>query len=142
MVRSGRVVSAGNGTVEVCFQRPEMCAQCGACVGHKVHEETVTIRGSAAVGDTVTVEMPDARIVKVSLIAYIIPLAGLMIGLLIGQALLKSDLWAAVFGIAGLGCGLLVTRLSDRKLGRRPGWQPRLLSVEPSHTSDRPEAET
>ena len=46
MVRSGRVVSAGDGTMEVCFQRPEMCAQCGACMGHKVHEETVKIKNA------------------------------------------------------------------------------------------------
>ena len=131
MVRSGKVIGVQDGSLEICFQRPEMCAQCGACVGHKAHEETVKIKGEAAIGDTVTVEMPDARIVKVSLIAYIIPLIGLMAGLLVGQAVLKTDLWAAVFGLFGLGGGLIVTRLADRKLGLRPGWQPRLLSVEP-----------
>ena len=129
MVRTGKVVDAGSGTIDVCFERPEMCAQCGACMGHKPHEETVRIKGKASVGDYVNVEMPDAKIVKVSLIAYIIPLAGLLIGLLFGQAVLKADLWAAVFGLAGLGGGILITRVFDKKLGAQKAWQPRLLGI-------------
>ncbi len=129
MVRTGKVVGISGKAIEVCFERPEMCAQCGACMGHKPHEETVRIEGSAEIGDTVAVEMPDAKIVKVSLIAYIIPLIGLMIGLLIGQVLLKSDLWAALTGLLGLGAGILVTRMLDKRLGAQKAWQPKLLAV-------------
>ncbi len=129
MVRTGKVVGISGKAIEVCFERPEMCAQCGACMGHKPHEETVRIEGSAEIGDTVAVEMPDAKIVKVSLIAYIIPLIGLMIGLLIGQVLLKSDLWAALTGLLGLGTGILVTRMLDKRLGAQKAWQPKLLAV-------------
>lgn len=129
MVRTGKVVGISGKAIEVCFERPEMCAQCGACMGHKPHEETVRIEGSAEIGDTVAVEMPDAKIVKVSLIAYIIPLIGLMIGLLIGQVLLKSDLWAALTGLLGLGAGILVTHMLDKRLGAKKAWQPKLLAV-------------
>ena len=129
MVRTGKVVGISGKAIEVCFERPEMCAQCGAGMGHKPHEETVRIEGSAEIGDTVAVEMPDAKIVKVSLIAYIIPLIGLMIGLLIGQVLLKSDLWAALTGLLGLGAGILVTRMLDKRLGAQKAWQPKLLAV-------------
>ena len=129
MVRTGRVIGTQDGVLEVCFERPEMCAQCGACMGHKPHEETVKIEGDAMVGDTVAVEMPDAKIVKVSLIAYIIPLIGLLLGLLIGQTLLNNDLWAAVIGLIGLAAGVLTARIFDRKLGAQKSWQPKLLSV-------------
>ncbi len=129
MVRTGKVVGTSGKTLEVCFERPEMCAQCGACMGRKPHEETVKIEGTAEIGDSVDVEMPDAKIVKVSLIAYIIPLIGLLIGLLIGQTLLKNDLWAALTGLAGLGAGILVARAFDKKLGAQKSWQPKLLSV-------------
>ena len=135
MVRTGKVIAAEGNRLQVCFERPEMCAHCGACVGgHHIHEETVQIKGHAQVGDRVSVEMPDAKIVKVSLIAYVIPLVGLLIGLLIGQSLMQSDLWAALTGLIGLGCGLLVVRVFDRKLGARPAWQPRLLEVHPAGT--------
>ena len=49
MLRSGKVVAAENGVLEVCFERPEACAHCGQCGGQK--EETfVKIPGSAPVG--------------------------------------------------------------------------------------------
>ena len=48
---------------------------------------------------------------------------------LFGQAVLKADLWAAVFGLAGLGGGILITRVFDKKLGAQKAWQPRLLGI-------------
>ena len=129
LVRTGKVVSAGPDAIEVCFERPEMCAQCGACMGHKPHETTVKIQGTAEIGDTVAVEMPDANIVKVSLIAYIIPVIGLLLGLMIGQIVLKNDVWAALAGIVGLTAGILITRVFDKKLGSQPNWKPKLLAV-------------
>ncbi len=129
MVRTGKVVDAHDGTLDVCFERPEMCAQCGACMGHKPHEETVSIKGHAEVGDMVSVELPDAKLVKVSLIAYIIPLIGLLLGILLGQTLLKTDIWAAVGGVAGLAAGYLIVKIFDRKFSANASWQPRLLEV-------------
>ena len=32
MVRTGKVVGTDGKTIDVCFERPEMCAQCGACM--------------------------------------------------------------------------------------------------------------
>ncbi len=129
MIRTGRVVAAEGDSLRVCFDRPEMCASCGKCGVHGVHQELVTVEGKASAGNWVQVEMPDAQVVKVSLIAYVIPLAGLMIGLVIGQNVLGTDLWAAVLGIALLGAGLLAVRLLDRHLGRKPNWKPRLVKV-------------
>ena len=134
MVRTGKVVDASLDTIEVCFERPEMCARCGACMGHKPHETTVKVQGTAQIGDTVDVEMPDAKIVKVSLIAYIIPLAGLLFGLLIGQTLLKNDIWTALTGLSGMACGILTARVFDKKLDSQKDWQPKLLAVH--HSSD------
>ena len=31
MLRSGKVVAAENGVLEVCFERPEACAHCESC---------------------------------------------------------------------------------------------------------------
>ena len=129
MVRTGKVVGTDGKTLDVCFERPEMCAKCGACMGRKPHELTVGIEGKAEIGDTVDVEMPDAKIVKVSLIAYIIPLIGLLIGLLIGQTLINNDIWAAVIGLIGLGAGFLIARTFDKRLGAQKEWQPKLLAV-------------
>ena len=129
MIRTGRVVEAKDGSLKVCFDRPEMCASCGKCGAHGVHQELVTVQGKAQVGNWVQVEMPDAQVVKVSLIAYVIPLVFLMIGLVIGQNVLGTDAWAAGLGIGLMAAGLLVVRLIDKRLGGRPGWKPRLVNV-------------
>ena len=129
MIRTGRVVEAKDGSLKVCFNRPEMCASCGKCGAHGVHQELVTVQGEAQVGNWVQVEMPDAQVVKVSLIAYVIPLVFLMAGLVIGQNVLGTDAWAAGLGIGLMAAGLLVVRLIDKRLGGRPGWKPRLVNV-------------
>ena len=129
MIRTGRVVEAKGGSLKVCFDRPEMCESCGKCGAHGVHQELVTVQGEANVGNWVQVEMPDAQIVKVSLIAYVIPLVFLMAGLVIGQNVLGTDAWAAGLGIGLMAAGLLVVRLIDKRLGGRPDWKPRRVNV-------------
>ena len=131
MIRTGRVVEANGGSLKVCFDRPEMCASCGKCGAHGVHQELVTVQGEADVGNWVQVEMPDAQIVKVSLIAYVIPLVFLMAGLVIGQNVLGTDAWAAGLGIGLMAVGLFIVRLIDRRLGGTPGWKPPLVNVLP-----------
>lgn len=129
MIRTGRVVEANQGSLKVCFDRPEMCASCGKCGVHGEHQELVTVDGEAAAGSWVQVEMPDAQVVKVSLIAYVIPLVFLMAGLVIGQNVLGSDGWAAGLGVGLLAVGLFVVRLIDKRLGGKPGWKPKLIKV-------------
>ena len=73
MLRTGRVVSARDGELEVCFERPEACAHCGACAGQP-HESLVRIPGDAPVGRWIDVDMPEGQVLKASLLAYVIPL--------------------------------------------------------------------
>ena len=129
MIRTGRVVGAEGTSLKVCFDRPEMCASCGKCGVHGVHEELVTVQGKADVGNWVRVEMPDAQVVKVSLIAYVIPLVFLMVGLVIGQNVLGTDGWAAALGLGLMAVSFVIVRLMDRRLGGRPNWKPKLIQV-------------
>ena len=64
MIRTGRVVEAKDGSLKVCFDRPEMCASCGKCGAHGVHQELVTVQGEAQVGNWVQVEMPCTPVSK------------------------------------------------------------------------------
>lgn len=135
MIRSGRVVEKENGCVSVCFDRPEMCEHCGACNG-KAHKELVKILGDAEIGDVVEVEMPDAKIVRASALAYVVPLVGLMAGLLIGQNVFGSDTAAAVGGLIGLGVCWLIMHFLDRKMGSKVAWQPKLIAVHKEEKHD------
>ena len=69
MLRTGRVVSAKDGELEVCFERPEMCVHCNGCVGH-THESLVKIPGDAPVGRRIDVDMPEGQVLKASVLAF------------------------------------------------------------------------
>lgn len=127
MEQTGEVIQVDNGLLTVQFCRPEACESCRACTGDK-HKAMIQIPGDAQVGDIVTVSMPEGQVAKASLIAYAMPLAGLLIGLFIGFAL-GGDLAAVIGAAAGLVLCLTVLKLLDGRLRRDERWMPRLVAV-------------
>ncbi|MBR1586534.1 MAG: SoxR reducing system RseC family protein [Clostridia bacterium] len=127
MLRTGKVVSAAHGKLEVCFQRPEACAHCQAC--GEVHESLVTIPGQAPVGSWIDVDMPEQQVLKASMLAYVIPLLMLLGGIVLGMALFSQEALAAVTGIVCMGLSWFVLRLIDSRMRHQDIWQPRILAV-------------
>ena len=128
MVRTGRVVSAKNGVMEVCFARPEACAHCGQCAGQK-EETLVTIPGDAPVGRWIDVDMPEGQVLKASLLAYVLPLLMLLGGLALGSVLFEKEALWALTGIAFMGGAWLILRLLEKKMRARAVWQPKIIRV-------------
>lgn len=128
MLRNGRVVGKEDDKLSVCFERPEMCAKCGACMG-RPRQTLVTVVGDAEIGDTVDVEMADAQVVKASAAAYLVPLIGLLGGLLLASLCTANELYVAAAGVLGLGLAWVVQTAIDRSLRRKQSWQPRLVAV-------------
>ena len=128
MLRTGRVVSAKDGILEVCFERPEMCAHCGGCAWQP-QESLVKIPGDAPVGRRIDVDMPEGQVLRASLLAYVIPLAMLLLGLWVGSLLFEKE---ALWALCGIGCMLLswfALRAVDRAVRSRAGWSPRIVRV-------------
>ena len=128
MLRTGQVISSENGQVEVQFERPEACAHCGACQGQK-HCTVVKLPGSAPSGAWVDVEMPDRQVVKASMLAYALPLAALLLGMLAGRALFDGEGPMALCGVGCMAAAWLALRVIDRAMGKKRAWQPRILAV-------------
>jgi len=131
MLRTGKVVSAKNGELQVCFERPEACQHCQAC--GETHESLVTIPGDAPAGSRIDVDMPEKQVLKASLLAYVIPLLMLLAGLALGLKLFRKETWAALLGIGCMGASWFVLRLIDRRMRARAGWHPRIVAV---HTDE------
>ena len=134
MIRSGEVTERNGGTVTVVFDRPAACGTCGGCSGAACAK--VELTADADIGDAVEVEMPDKNILFASAIAYLLPLALLLTGLLGGTSLhaslapqINANLFAAVSGLLLFGAGLAAVRAIDRLLARRRRWRPRVLRV-------------
>ena len=128
MLRTGRVVSAENGELEICFERPEACAHCGACGGEK-HQTLVKIPGDVPVGRWVDVEMPDGQVVKASVAAYVLPLILLLAGIALGTLLFDREALWALTGFVCMALSWFVLRLIERRARGRAPWQPRILAV-------------
>ena len=128
MVRTGKVVSASNGELEVCFERPEACAHCGACAGQK-EETLVKIPGNAPVGRWIDVDMPEGQVLKASMLAYVLPLLMLLGGIALGSVIFEKEALWAVTGIVCMGLSWLVLRMIEKRMRNRSVWQPKIVLV-------------
>ena len=147
MLRMGTVVASKGGQLTVLFERPEACQKCGACGGGR-HGHKITLAdpvGGTAVGDRVSVDMPEARVLSASALAYLIPLGGLLAGLIwgAGQAErvapgMSSDLFAGLCALAGLAVSLPALWLADRAVRGKVHWTPQIVEIWPA---GRPEQE-
>jgi len=134
MTRTGKVVEKKGGIAVIAFDRLATCEKCNGCFGGASTQIELEI--DADIGDAVDIEMPDGRILSASAIAYLIPLALLLIGLLGGSALhgplslpLDVNLFSGIAGLLLLALGLVILRVIDRTLSSKHPWQPRVLRV-------------
>ena len=127
MEQTGEVIEVKNGLLTVQFCRPEACENCRACTGEK-HQALIRIPGDTQMGDIVTVSMPEGQVAKASLLAYAMPLCGLLAGMFIGWAL-GGDIPAIIGAVTGLGLSILILTLLDGRLRKDDRWTPKLVSV-------------
>lgn len=83
-------------------------------------------------GAEVRVSVPDALVLKLSLLFYLMPLAALLSGGLLAARLGGGDGAAAFGALAGLAGGALAVRVLGRRLEARPDFRPRILEQAPA----------
>lgn len=93
------------------------------------------IKGEAKVGDKAVVYLPPSAVTKASLIAYAIPAAGLLLGILLGDAFFPSEnsIGGAIGGVIGVALPALVLLLTERRRKADPRWTPQLVRVIPAN---------
>ena len=87
-LHTGTVVALCGDRAVIRFSRSPMCRHCGACfaAGETEMETSVENTLRAEVGERVAVELPPRRLLKASVLAYALPLAALLLGLLLGSS--------------------------------------------------------
>jgi positive regulator of sigma E activity len=137
MVRKGKVVGVSEGHLSIEFERPQACKECHQCDGSR-HAHRVLLPGRGNIGDRVSVEMPEGSIAKASLLAYTVPLALVLGGLLAAEFLrpavapgMSADGFAAICAGVGLLLALVYLRLIDGRIRGKKRWMPQIVSVEP-----------
>lgn len=130
MERLGEVTAVDGKWLEITFCRPSDCEKCHACMGG---EKTMKLRleGKAQVGDKALVTLPDSTVTQGALLAYALPLAGMLTGMLAGDALLPLEgaLGAIIGAAAGLALPLIYLLATEKKRRSNPKWTPQLKRV-------------
>lgn len=132
MERMGEVTAVRGDSVEITFCRPADCEKCGACHGSRAQMQ-ITVKGEAQVGDFAVVDMPASSVVKASVLAYVLPLAGLLLGVAVGSLLfpVQESLAGVIGGAIGLAVTLSVVAATEKKRRSDPAWSPKLLRIIP-----------
>lgn len=132
MERTGEVTAVKGDWLEVTFCRPTDCEKCNAC-GMTQKKASMMVRGRAQLGDTAVVSMPTGTVMRASLLAYVLPLAGLLIGLFGGMALFPQagDMAALAGAAVGLAIPLTGVLVTEKRRRADPQWQPTLIEVIP-----------
>jgi sigma-E factor negative regulatory protein RseC len=118
--------------VTVRFERPEACGKCGAC-GSLSQKGEVVLPSDREVGEWVRVELPENRFLQATALVYIIPLLGLLAGLLMGFLFGGgSDLVTVLGAVCGIGVALVTLYLIDKHVSQKPEWMPKITAVYPN----------
>lgn len=137
MDRLGEVTKVDGKWLEITFCRPSDCDKCHACMGGN-KTTTLRLEGTANVGDSALVSIPDSTVTLASVMAYGIPLAGLLIGMFIGDKLipLGNSLGAFIGAAAGLALALGYIMISEKKRRSDPRWAPQIKRIIRMHEAE------
>lgn len=137
MERLGEVTKVDGKWLEITFCRPSDCEKCHACMGGD-KMTTLRLEGTANVGDKALVELPDSTITQASLLAYGLPLIGLIAGMLLGDKLipLENSLDALIGAVIGLALPLAWLLMSEKKRRTNPRWTPQIKRIIPMQKAE------
>ncbi len=142
MTNKGVVTEVNGDTLTVAFERHEACGDCHACMhgSESCAKHTVKLKGKANVGDIIEVEMDSSHVMEASALAYMLPLAGFIIGLAGGWLVSKGmnsrsgELMMALFAVLGTAVAYVIMRVLDPKLSKGR-WEQKIVSVTPGKES-------
>ena len=81
-------------------------------------------------GEQVKIGLPEQQLVAAALMVYLVPLLLMLVAVVLGNALLLSELWLIVLAIVAGGAGFLLARRYDQL--QQQDSQIRILEVLPS----------
>lgn len=136
---TGRVVEVSGTMAKVMITRHSSCESCGACgIGAKPEIDFMLKNDiGAKVGDRVVIEMRSTALFKAAFLVYMIPLAALITGFLLGQRVgAFRGMAPSQAELIGIGSGFLFLvlvficlRLLDERRFFGSDLQPQLVAV-------------
>lgn len=138
----GTVVKVEGGRAEVVMERSAACEGCGAshqCLMFSDGKMKLAVPDTLGVkkGDCVELELGrGSALLKASFLAYMVPLASLFVGAILGMNIsryagwaLSKDLAGVLFGMGFLVLAFLVVRRLNARFERSSDFQVRMVRV-------------
>ena len=137
MDRLGEVTRVDGKWLEITFCRPSDCDKCHACMGGP-QPATLRLEGKANVGDSVLVELPASTVNIASLMAYGLPLAGMLGGMLLGDKFipLEGSLGSLIGAVVGLAIPLVYLLVTEKNRRQNPKRTPQIKRIIPMHKAE------
>lgn len=137
MQQSGLIVHIQDDKATVRFTRSKSCAHCGACIRFGDNEMQVEVENTlhAQAGDRVCVELHAKSFVQASFLAYIVPLALLLLGVGLGSSL-GGDLLGVVCGLGGALIAFFILKGLEPRIARNKKFHPHMVSIEINNKGD------
>ena len=143
LLRQARVVAVDAGQVMVRLERMTACSSCPSAklcgAGAQGHELSLPLMEPSPLtpGDTVNLGMTSTAVLHATAVAYLTPLAGLVIAMALASACGFADGGVAVFSLLGLGLGFLTMRYLAQRTN--PHSAPVLVMTDhPCHSPNPP----
>ena len=127
MRKSGIVIKTEKGIASVMFLRASGCGgNCKSCSSCEQQEHFVELENSvdAKVGDKVEVIASSGRVLKLTLLIYVVPLLFFLAGTIGGYLYFRDrsdyfELFSFLSGVVAFFASVLALRLIDRRYGKQ-----------------------
>lgn len=141
MEQYGQVVEKKGEAASVILQRHLACESCGKCGIMSVSKRRqITVEAlnpiNAEVGQKVLLESDDRQIIFISFMLYLVPLAGLLLGIILWLRVAEliglggsQELAAAVVGFTLMALIFLLIRIWDRRIKDDPKYKPVITTL-------------
>ena len=138
MNKVGKVVSVDNGMAKVAVSRTSGCGGgCKTCGGCDTPVMIVNLPNdvNAKPGDGVELAANNKRIVKYTIVLYVIPLIMFILGIAVSyytmseKGLSNLELYSFLFGILGFLISLLILKIIDKILGTQDSEMMRINKI-------------
>ncbi|WP_425540246.1 SoxR reducing system RseC family protein [Microaceticoccus formicicus] len=138
MNKVGKVLSVNNGMAKVAVSRTSGCGGgCKTCGGCDTPVMIVNLPNevNAKPGDGVELAANNKRVVKYTIVLYVIPLIMFILGIAVSYYIMNEkglsnlELYSFLFGILGFLISLLILKIIDKLLGTQDAEMMRINRI-------------
>lgn len=133
----GEIVELKDKEAVIKVRRSSACGKCGACqMGSRSDEMFLTIPNTlnGRIGDYVELELASSQLLKASAITYLIPLAALILGVIVGYMFgpdygMNPELAGSLMGLLFTALSFFVIRAMDPKFKKEHNFSPQMVNI-------------